>query len=67
MAVPFAKAENNLSVALADPRDFFVLEDINLRTGLNIIPFLALPQDILALIDQVYGRNESAVMSMTVC
>jgi len=62
VAVPFAKAENNLSVALADPRDFFVLEDINLRTGLNIIPFLALPQDILALIDQVYGRNESAVM-----
>jgi len=62
MAIPFAKAENRLSLAMADPRDFFVLEDINLRTGLEIDPFLALPQDILNIIDNTYGRNESAVM-----
>jgi len=62
LAIPFAKAENSLSIAMADPRDFFVLEDINLRTGLEIVPHLALPQDILAVLDVVYGKNESAVM-----
>lgn len=62
MAVPFKKSEDSLSVAMADPRDFFVLEDINLRTGLHIIPFLSLPQDIEILLDKVYGKSESEVM-----
>jgi len=62
MAVPFAKNDSVLSIAMADPRDFFVLEDINLRTGLELRAYLALPQDIMALLDVAYGRNESAVM-----
>ncbi|MFA5161483.1 MAG: ATPase, T2SS/T4P/T4SS family [Elusimicrobiales bacterium] len=62
IAVPFAKTDSSLSVAMSDPRDFFVLEDINLRTGLEITPYLSLPQDILSLLDVVYGKNESAVM-----
>ncbi|MDD2772556.1 MAG: ATPase, T2SS/T4P/T4SS family [Elusimicrobiales bacterium] len=62
MAVPFAKNDSVLSIAMSDPRDFFVLEDINLRTGLELRAYLALPQDIMALLDVAYGRNESAVM-----
>ncbi|MDD4004359.1 MAG: ATPase, T2SS/T4P/T4SS family [Elusimicrobiaceae bacterium] len=62
MAVPFRKSEDSLSVAMSDPRDFFVLEDINLRTGLHIVPFLALPQDIEALLDTVYGKSDGEVM-----
>jgi type IV pilus assembly protein PilB len=34
VAIPFAKEENVLFVAMADPRDFFASEDIQLRTGL---------------------------------
>ncbi len=62
-AIPFAKEESVLFVAMADPRDFFVSEDIQLRTGLEIQPYLALPQDILAALDHAYGKGEGAAMN----
>ena len=58
VAIPFAKEENVLFVAMADPRDFFVSEDIQLRTGLEVRPYLALPHDILTALDGAYGRGE---------
>ncbi|HXT01697.1 MAG TPA: ATPase, T2SS/T4P/T4SS family [Elusimicrobiota bacterium] len=57
VAIPFAKEENVLFIAMADPRDFFVSEDIQLRTGLAIQPYLALPHDISAALDAAYGRG----------
>jgi type IV pilus assembly protein PilB len=57
VAIPFAKEENVLFIAMADPRDFFVSEDIQLRTGLQIQPYLALPHDIAAALDVAYGRG----------
>ena len=62
-AIPFAKEESVLFVAMADPRDFFVSEDIQLRTGLEIQPYLALPQDILAALDAAHGRGGGEVMN----
>ncbi len=62
-AVPFGKEASVLSVAMADPRDFFACEDIQLRTGLEVKPFIALPQDILAALDGVYGKSEGATMN----
>ena len=41
-AVPFAKEETVLFVAMVDPRDFFAVEDIQLRTGFEVQPYLAL-------------------------
>lgn len=58
-AIPFAKEESILFVAMADPKDFFVTEDIQLRTGLEIQPYLAMPWDILAAIDGAYGKGGS--------
>ncbi|HOW28163.1 MAG TPA: ATPase, T2SS/T4P/T4SS family [Elusimicrobiota bacterium] len=55
LALPFAKEETVLLVALADPRDFFVSEDIHLRTGFEVQGYLAMPEDILREIDKVYG------------
>ncbi|MFH2203742.1 MAG: ATPase, T2SS/T4P/T4SS family [Elusimicrobiota bacterium] len=55
-AIPFAKEESILFVAMADPKDFFVTEDIQLRTGLEIQPYLAMPWDIIAAIDTAYGH-----------
>jgi type IV pilus assembly protein PilB len=54
-AVPFAKEENVLFVAMVDPRDFFAVEDIQLRTGFEVQPYLALPGDVNALLDKAYG------------
>ncbi|MBU2568276.1 MAG: Flp pilus assembly complex ATPase component TadA, partial [Elusimicrobia bacterium] len=62
-AVPFAKEENVLFVAMADPRDIFAVEDIQLRTGLEIQPYLALPEDIREAMSKVYGTEEEAALS----
>ncbi len=59
-AAPFAKEENVLFVAMVDPRDFFAVEDIQLRTGFEVQPYLALPVDIAALLDKAYGVSASA-------
>jgi type IV pilus assembly protein PilB len=58
MAVPFAKEESILFIAMADPKDFFVSEDINLRTGLEVQAYLAMPWDILGALNTAYGRAE---------
>ena len=63
LAVPFAKTENVLSVAMADPRDLFITEDLQMRTGLEIKPSLALPTDILSTLDAAYGKGGGALMS----
>ncbi|MDE2040309.1 MAG: Flp pilus assembly complex ATPase component TadA [Elusimicrobia bacterium] len=61
-AVPFAKEESTLFVAMADPRDFFVSEDLQLRTGLSIQPYLAIPQDVRSAIDGAYGNMAGEVV-----
>jgi type IV pilus assembly protein PilB len=63
LAVPFAKEENTLSVAMADPTDMFISEDLQLRLGLEIKGFLALPPDILSTLDAAYGKGGGALIS----
>ncbi|HMU74187.1 MAG TPA: ATPase, T2SS/T4P/T4SS family [Elusimicrobiota bacterium] len=55
LVLPFAKEDQVLLVAMADPRDFLVSEDIHLRTGLEVQRYLAMPEDILKELDKVYG------------
>ena len=56
-AVPFQKEGDVLSVAMVDPRDFFVAEDIYLRTGFQVRPFVAMPDDVIQQLDKVYGAG----------
>src|SRR3989339_1472166 len=58
-AVPFVKEDNVLFVAMADPRDFFVIEDIQLRTNFEVQAYLALPEDITKVLDKSYGLAAS--------
>lgn len=60
LAIPFAKADEILFVAMADPLDFFVTEDIQLRTGFTVQPYLALPEDINASLNKIYGESIGA-------
>ncbi|MFH1380501.1 MAG: ATPase, T2SS/T4P/T4SS family [bacterium] len=62
-AIAFAKEENMLFVAMSEPRDPFVSEDIQLRTGLSVQPYLALPEDITKTIDKAYGGNAGATLN----
>ncbi|MFA6093561.1 MAG: ATPase, T2SS/T4P/T4SS family [Elusimicrobiota bacterium] len=62
VTIPFAKEESVLFMAMSDPKDFFVVEDIQLRTGLEVQAYLAMPWDILQTLDTVYGRGEGQVL-----
>jgi type IV pilus assembly protein PilB len=52
--LPFSKAENNLYTAMSKPWDLTAIEDLNLRTGYNIKPYLAMPSDIHDSLNKVF-------------
>ncbi len=60
--VPFAKEEDYLYVAMADPKDIFAVEDIHLRTNINVQPFLAMSDDITKCLDKAYGIGGTEVV-----
>ena len=62
VCVPFTKQENILCVAMADPRDFLVIEDISLRTGLEVNAYLSLAHWINNSLQEVYGKSGSEAM-----
>jgi len=64
--VPFALKDNVMFLAMSDPRDFLVVEDIGLRTGLEVKAYLALPQGINKVLDTVYGKADAAQVDQLV-
>ncbi|MBI4064430.1 MAG: type II/IV secretion system protein [Elusimicrobia bacterium] len=45
--LPFMKEDGHLLVAMPDPRDLFVADDIQLRTGFQVKSYFAFPDEIL--------------------
>ena len=66
VCVPFARQDNSLFLAMADPRDFLMVEDIGLRTGLDVKPYIALVPGILKVLDSVYGKQDAAAVAQLV-
>lgn len=66
VCVPFAMKDNVMFLAMSDPRDFLVVEDIGLRTGLEVKAYLALPQGINKVLDSVYGKADAAQVDQLV-
>ncbi|MCL5036712.1 MAG: Flp pilus assembly complex ATPase component TadA [Chloroflexi bacterium] len=52
------KKESKLSVVMADPSDIFALDDLRLRTGYEIQPFLGFPDDIDVVLNEIYRVEE---------
>jgi len=57
--IPVDRTNNTLTVALADPANIFLLDDIKLRTKMEIIPLISLQSDIQAAIEKYYGDNDA--------
>ncbi len=55
--IPVDRTNNTLTVALADPANIFLLDDIKLRTKMEIIPLISLQSDIEAAIEKYYSDN----------
>ncbi|MGG5254886.1 GspE/PulE family protein [Neobacillus sp. SM06] len=58
LIIPLKKDGNRLFVAMADPMDFFVIDDLRLATGFQIEAAIATKDDILRSISKYYDVNE---------
>ena len=58
MVMPVKRLGNVLSVAMNDPNDVIVLDDLRFRTGCKIEPLLARESAILEAIDKYYGSHK---------
>src|SRR4051794_28132736 len=62
LIIPLKREGNKLFVAMVNPMDFIVIDDLRLSTGFHIEPALATKDDILRTINKFYdvddGLNE---------
>ncbi|MFX3623035.1 MAG: GspE/PulE family protein [Ectobacillus sp.] len=58
LVVPLKKQGDKLYVAMADPMDYFVMNDLRLLTGFQIEPLIAVKDDILRTINRHYDLQE---------
>ena len=58
VAVPLSKLGRRLTIAVADPANLHVLDEVRFRTGLQVIPVIALESDIRQGIQALYERQE---------
>ncbi|MYJ53709.1 MAG: type II secretion system protein GspE, partial [Nitrospira sp. SB0672_bin_25] len=60
VAVPVNQVGRRLTVALADPANLHVLDEVRFRTGLQVIPVIALESDIRRCMQALYqGQDDS--------
>ncbi|MDE2490074.1 MAG: type IV-A pilus assembly ATPase PilB [Elusimicrobia bacterium] len=59
MLMPFNKTKDRLTVAIADPLDVMVLDDIKMLTGCDVVGCLASESEIAAAHDKYYKQATS--------
>jgi len=57
--LPISLEGSNLTVAMADPSDIFLRDNIEYLTGLKVFPLISGSADILKAIRQSYGEKEN--------
>lgn len=58
LLIPLKKQGDKLYVAMADPMDYFAIEDLRLSTGFQIEPAIATKDDIRRAISKYYDIDE---------
>ncbi len=58
VAVPLNKVGRRLTVAVADPANLHVLDEVRFRTELQVMPVIALESDIRRCIQSLYQRQD---------
>lgn len=56
-AVPVERQENRLLVAMVNPLDVFVIDELRMTTGLEIEPLIAAEEDVQATISNLYAAD----------
>ncbi|WP_010651155.1 GspE/PulE family protein [Oceanobacillus massiliensis] len=58
--MPLKLQNSTLTIAMSDPMDYFIIDDLEIGTGLRIAPVIAAKDDILYAINKYYFKNEAA-------
>ncbi|MBB2480643.1 Flp pilus assembly complex ATPase component TadA [Bacillus sp. APMAM] len=58
VVIPIEKNQQELTVAMNDPMDYFVIDDLRLSTGFQIKPVIATKEEIIGAIHKYYHINE---------
>ena len=61
VVIPLFKVLDTLTIAMADPLNFYALEDIEIKTKCSLNKVLAAEADILTAIDKYYGTGVEAM------
>jgi type IV pilus assembly protein PilB len=59
--IPLDRTDKLLTVALVDPENIHHLDEIKLKTKMDVMPVISLPKEIEAAIDKYYGNAEVQV------
>ncbi|MDH4192601.1 MAG: ATPase, T2SS/T4P/T4SS family [Nitrospirota bacterium] len=63
LVLPVRKTTSRLSLAMADPTNTSLLDELRFRTGLHIIPMVATESDLRIAIASLYGQGQDASSS----
>jgi len=55
--LPLSQQNGTLTVAMADPGDYYTLQGLRVATGLEITPRLARERDVVEALEAAYGGN----------
>ena len=55
---PYEVDDNTIKVAMADPLDIVAIDDVEISTGLNVRPYIAVKQSIQRAIDIYYSNQK---------
>jgi type IV pilus assembly protein PilB len=58
LIIPLKKEGNKLFIAMADPMDYIMIDDLRLSTGFQIQPVIATKDDILRTINKFYNIDD---------
>jgi len=57
--LPYSKTGNKLQVAVSDPTDILILDNLKMMTQLEIVPCIATLSDVKKGLDELYGKEDS--------
>jgi general secretion pathway protein E len=60
-ALPLAEDEHELVLAMADPTDSYTISAFEMVTGLKVRPQVAIPTELEAALERLYGAGKSAL------
>ncbi|MBX5436373.1 MAG: Flp pilus assembly complex ATPase component TadA [Alicyclobacillaceae bacterium] len=59
MVLPLRRDRSRIVLAMADPLDYFAIDDIRMTTGLAVQPVIASKDELRAAVERYYGMRES--------